>query len=122
MTGTGPVDASAPPPPPRRGQPVPPPATVTQHDLEVYWSHQYGDAQLPALRAAYPQSDYAALAARSHGAHSAAQLAGYQTETDFAYICTARWASEYFSASARIGFGRIVASEIEAPNMLAILV
>ena len=40
------------------------------------------------------------MVARRSGAHSAAQLAGYKTETDFAYICTARWASEYFSASA----------------------
>jgi hypothetical protein len=44
----------APPPPPNRWGPVPPPREVTVHDMEVEWSHKYGDSQLPALREVYP--------------------------------------------------------------------
>ena len=104
MPSTGPsLDPSAPPAPPRwPGAPAPPPpSSVTPQDLEVYWSHQYGDSQLPALREVYPLADYEEEAAYSQASgygHTAAEYAGFRTETDFAYACTARWASEYFSA------------------------
>ena len=73
---------------------------VSAHDLEVYWSHQYGDNSLPGLREVYPLASFEAEAAESQRigyGSSAAKLAGYRSETDFAYACTARWASEYFS-------------------------
>ena len=75
---------------------------MSPHDLEVYWSHQWGDSALPSLRTLYPLSDYqadadfsATMSATGYNQYSAAQYAGYRTETDFAYLCTAKWASEY---------------------------
>jgi hypothetical protein len=49
----------------------------------------------------YPLDSFEPEAAESQRigyGSSAAALAGYRSETDFAYACTARWASEYFSA------------------------
>lgn len=39
------------------------------------------------------------MSSSGYNQYSAAQYAGYRVETDFAYLCTAKWASEYFSVS-----------------------
>jgi hypothetical protein len=96
-------DPSTPPPPPDwRGNPRDPPREVLPHDLEVYWSHEFGDAALTSLRQVYPLSNYqvdadasASLSSTGYNQYSAAQYAGFRTETDFAYLCTAKWASEH---------------------------
>jgi carboxylesterase type B len=67
--------------------PTGPDGTVTQSDLERYWSQMYGDVALPALRSAYNTSSFAAAAADKVG--SAQQQAAVRSETDFAYTCAA---------------------------------
>ena len=101
MSKTGPdLNPAAPPPPPNpyTGQPTPR-ASVTQGDLEAYWSGVFSDAALPDLRRLYDSTttEYQDMAAASEFTISAQEFAGFKAETDFNTICTGRWASEGLS-------------------------
>jgi hypothetical protein len=105
MASTGPaLDPAAPPPPPNPWTGEPTPATsVTQADLEIYWSQMFGDAAVSDLRRLYSPSDYAADAAETALTVSAAQYAGFRSETDVIAGCGAKWAAEKFSSSEEDG-------------------
>ena len=72
------------------------PRGATARDAEAYWSRQYGDAAVAALRPLYPWADYEDVATSELSAHNWAAI---RSETDFAYLCTQKWASAAWSAA-----------------------
>jgi hypothetical protein len=83
------------------------PADGGDAELRRYFSLMFGDEHVERLLALYPPEQYSAEATTAHEGvppHSlaAGYTAGYwaagREETDFAYRCTKRWASRWFSA------------------------